>query len=104
MKPAATKHVSLSSNLSANKEAPVNQKKEIRRFALVMLAFTIGMALLLFYEVSKWWIWYGYLAVWTILEVKIAKNLRLKWWHWGVIIFLILGIDLVVMEIVQLLK
>ncbi|MEZ5042457.1 MAG: hypothetical protein R2828_21330 [Saprospiraceae bacterium] len=32
-------------------------RKDIKRFTIVMMVFTIGMAVLLFFDVSKWWIW-----------------------------------------------
>ncbi len=80
------------------------QKKEIKRFVFVMIVFTIGMALLLFYEVSTWWIWYIYFAIWTLIEIKIAKNIKLKWWHWVLIIAVIVLIDWVVLELVEYLK
>lgn len=54
------------------------QKKEIERFVFVMIVFTIGMAVLLLYNVSAWWVWYIYFAVWTLVEYTIAKNINLK--------------------------
>jgi hypothetical protein len=73
-------------------------------FALVMVIFTIGMLFLLIFEVSKWWIWYLYLAVWTLIEYRIAKNIKLKWWWWAIIIVAILVLDIVVMELVDYFK
>jgi hypothetical protein len=80
------------------------QKKDMKRFDFVMNVFTIGMALLLFYDVSTWWIWYIYFAVWTLIEIKIAKNIKLKWWHWGLIITVILLIDWLVLELIEYVK
>ena len=80
------------------------QKKEIKRFVIVMVVFTIGMAILLFYDVSAWWIWYIYLAIWTLVELKIAKNIKFKWWHWALIITAILLIDWIVLELIEYLK
>lgn len=80
------------------------KRKDVRLFVLIMVVFTLGMALLLFYEVSAWWIWYIYFAVWTILEIRVAKNISLKWWHWFLIIVAILGIDWIVLEVVEILK
>lgn len=80
------------------------KRKDVRLFVLIMVVFTLGMALLLFYEVSAWWIWYIYFAVWTILEIRVAKNINLKWWHWALIIVAILSIDWIVLEVVDVLK
>lgn len=82
----------------------VMQKKEMKRFIFVMVVFTIGMALLLFYDVSTWWIWYIYFAIWTLIEIRIAKNIKLKWWHWGLIITVILLIDWIVLELIEYVK
>jgi len=81
-----------------------SQKKEIKLFVLVMIAFTIGMAILLFYDVSAWWIWYIYFVVWTLIEVKIAKNIKLKWWHWVLIILAIISFDWIVLELIEYIK
>ena len=69
-----------------------------------MIVFTIGMALLLFYDISTWWIWYIYFAIWTLIEYKVAKNIGLKWWHWIIIIVAIISIDLIVLELIELIK
>jgi hypothetical protein len=76
----------------------------MKRFVVVMIVFTIGMAVLLFYEVSAWWIWYIYFAIWTLIEIKIAKNIKLKWWHWVIIIAAIISIDWMVLEFVEFIK
>jgi hypothetical protein len=61
-----------------NRGSKEMQKKEIERFVFVMIVFTIGMAVLLLYNVSAWWVWYIYFAVWTLVEYTIAKNINLK--------------------------
>ena len=75
-------------------------KKDIINFSIIMVVFTIGMVIMLIYDVSVWWIWYIYFAVWTIAEVKIAKNMHLKWWHWALIITGILLLDVLIVELV----
>lgn len=79
-------------------------KRDIWLFIIVMIAFTIGMVVLLFYDLSAWWIWYIYFAVWTLIEYKIAKNIALKWWHWILIIFGIIAIDFGIIELIEYLK
>lgn len=86
------------------KEVQSTNKKEIRLFVIVMVVFTIGMAILLFYEVSAWWIWYIYLIGWTLIEFKIARNISLKWWHWTLIIAVLLSTDWIVLEVVEYMK
>ena len=73
-------------------------------FIIVMIVFTMGMALLLFYDVSAWWIWYIYFVIWTLVEYKIAKNIKLKWWHWLIIITVIISIDWIVLELIDYIK
>jgi len=58
------------------------------------------MALMLLYDVSSWWIWHLYFAVWTLIEFKIAKNIKLKWW-WLLIITIILLIYVVILELIE---
>lgn len=89
---------------STEKDREALQKKEIRLFVIVMITFTIGMAILLIYDVSAWWIWYIYFAIWTLIEVKIAKNIKLKWWYWVLIILTIISIDWIVLELIEYLK
>lgn len=69
-----------------------------------MIVFTIGMALLLLYDISSWWIWYIYFVIWTLIEVKIAKNIKLKWWYWVMIIAVIISIDWIVLELIEYVK
>ena len=69
-----------------------------------MIVFTLGMALMLFYEVSAWWVWYIYFAIWTLIEYKIAKNIGLKWWHWILIISAIVLVDWAVLELIEYVK
>lgn len=84
-----------------NEDSEGQQKKDIILFLFVMVIFTIGMALLLIYNVSAWWIWYIYLGIWTLIEYKIAKNIKLKWWWWLLIIIMIVLIDLIVLELIE---
>ncbi|NNE16374.1 MAG: hypothetical protein HKN51_15445 [Saprospiraceae bacterium] len=79
----------------------LNQKKDIQRFTLVMFIFTFGMAGMILYDVSAWWIWYLYFAVWTLIEWRIAQNIKLKWWYWVLIIIGILILDIIVVEFVE---
>lgn len=78
--------------------------KDIKNFTLVMVIFTLGMAAMLFFEVSAWWIWYIYFAIWTFIEYRIAKNIKLKWYFWALIIIGIIAVDVLVLELVDLVK
>jgi hypothetical protein len=93
-------------NNSPTKEVDVKllHRKDLKLFVLVMVAFAIGMAILLYFEVSAWWIWYGYFAVWTLVEYKIARNIPLRWWHWLLIIGAIILLDWGVLEIIEYVK
>ena len=85
---------------NADIDSEALQKKEIKSFVFVMIVFTIGMAILLLNKVSAWWIWYIYFIIWTLVEVKIAKNIKLKWWWWLIIITIIVLIDFLILELV----
>jgi hypothetical protein len=89
---------------SISNESKDLQKNEVKMFIYVMIAFTIGMALLLFYDISAWWIWYIYFMIWTLIEYRIAKNINLKWWHWPIIILGIISIDWIVVELIEYIK
>ena len=88
----------------SNNDSKETQKREIKLFTIVMIVFTIGMAFLIFYEISAWWIWYLYFIIWTLIEVKIAKNLKLNFWYWTLIIIAIITVDWLVLELVELIK
>ena len=81
--------------------AKPNSRKDIWMFIIVMAVFTFGMVLLLIYDVSAWWIWYLYFVIWTLIEIRIARNIKLKWWHWVIIILVILSIDILVFELIE---
>lgn len=89
---------------SLKKDLSRPPKRDVQLFILVMIIFTIGMVMMLIYDVSAWWIWYIYLAIWTLIEFKIAKNIKLKWWWWVIIFAVILSIDWIVLEIVEYIK
>lgn len=83
-----------------NKALVPNQSNEIKLFIIFMIVFTTGMAIMLIYDVSAWWIWYIYFAVWTLIEFRIARNIKLKWWWWVLIIIGVLLVDFLVIEFV----
>lgn len=55
-------------------------------FIGVMVVFIIGMIVMMVSKVTNVWIWVGYLIIWTYAEIKVAKNVHLKWWVWVLII------------------
>lgn len=71
------------------------------KFISVMIIFIIGMIVLMIKEVHNVWIWVGYIAVWTWAEMKIAKNIHLKWWVWFLIIAGLSLIDLFIISILN---
>jgi hypothetical protein len=70
-------------------------------FAAVMVAFLIGMIALMLNEIEQLWVWIIFIGVWIFAEMKIAKNIQLKWWIWVIIIAVILGIDLLIISIIN---
>ena len=62
-------------------------------FATVMAGFTVGMAALIVADVTTWWIWYVYLLVWTLVELRVARDMNLKGWHWILILLGIFALD-----------
>jgi len=86
--------------LKLAKSIPIGgQRKEMILFILVMLVFTSGMIFLIIVDISNWWVWCLYFIIWTHLELKIAKNIKLKWGWWLLIISALLIIDYVVLEL-----
>lgn len=71
-------------------------KKEVFYFIAIMLIFLVGTVVMLFYKVENLWVWIGYVSVWTWLEASVAKNIRLKWWVWALIILGICCLDLII--------
>ena len=76
-------------------------RKEYLNFTLVMLIFTIGMIVMLFYKIENYWIWIAYITAWTWIEMKIAKNIHLKWWVWLLIILGLCGLDLLIIQLLH---
>lgn len=62
-------------------------------FAAVMAGFTVGMAALIVARVTTWWIWYIYLLVWTLVELRVARDMNLRAWHWILILLGICALD-----------
>ena len=54
-------------------------KKDWIKFITVMVIFMIGMIFMIIYKIQNTWLWIGYVTVWTWAEMKIAKNIHLKW-------------------------
>jgi len=69
-------------------------RKEIIRFGGVMIIFIVGMIILMVNKVENPWLWIGYITIWTWIEMKLAKNIHLKWWVWLNIIIGIVCINL----------
>lgn len=76
-------------------------RRDYINFIIVMLVFIMGMILMLIYEIKNLWVWIAYVAIWTWIEVLVAKNVHLKWWVWG---FVLLGLGIIDLIIIQLLK
>ena len=82
----------------------MNQKASVTdwiKFVAVMLVFIVGMIIMMAHEVHNLWIWGAYIAVWTWLEMKIAGNIHLKWWVWGLILLGLTGLDLIIISMIH---
>ncbi|MEL7195792.1 MAG: hypothetical protein AAFO96_25395 [Bacteroidota bacterium] len=82
----------------------MNQKASVTdwiKFVVVMLVFIVGMIIMMVHEVHNLWIWGAYIAVWTWLEMKIAGNIHLKWWVWGLILLGLTGLDLIIISMIH---
>ena len=66
-----------------------------------MLVFIIGMVIMMLYGIHDPWIWIAYIVLWTWLEMRIANNIHLKWWVWGLIILGLTGLDLIIIEMIH---
>ena len=75
--------------------------KDWIKFSLVMLVFLTGMILLMIKRVEKIWIWVLYITIWSWIEMRIAKNIHLKWWAWLIVLSGIFGIDILVISILN---
>ncbi len=75
--------------------------KDWAKFISVMIVFIIGMIIMLIYKIENYWIWTGYIILWTWLEMKIAKNIHLKWWVW---VLILLGLSLLDLLIISLIN
>lgn len=75
--------------------------KDWIKFIGVMIVFMIGMIVMLINHIHQSWIWVIYLTVWTYAEMKIAKNIHLKWWAWALIIAGLSIIDYIVYQYVN---
>lgn len=71
------------------------------KFISVMAIFVAGMIVMLVYKVENIWIWGIYIVLWTWLEMRIAKNIRLKWWVWVLILAGLSLLDLLVINLIH---
>lgn len=71
------------------------------KFILIMLIFMIGMVAMLIYKISNPIIWIIFFTLWTLIELRIIKNIHLKWWVWGLII---LGLSVMDYFVIQWVK
>lgn len=76
-------------------------RKEVINFSLIMLIFMTGTIAMLLYRIENIWIWIGYISLWSWLEVRVAKNIHLSWWVWGLIILGICGLDLIIIGLIN---
>lgn len=75
-------------------------KEEYFKFILVMIIFIIGMIGMMVYKIENLWIWIGYIYLWTWTEMKVAKNIHLKWTTW---LWILLGLSVIDIFIIYLL-
>ncbi|MEM6720720.1 MAG: hypothetical protein AAF611_15430 [Bacteroidota bacterium] len=71
-------------------------KEDWGKFTIVMIVFIIGMIVMMLYKIENIWLWIGYVALWTWVEMVVAKNIHLKWWVWLLIIFGLCIIDIII--------
>lgn len=71
------------------------------KFLAVMLVFIVGMVIMMLNEVHNPWVWIAYIALWTWLEMKIAKNIHLTWWTWGLIILGLCVLDFIIISTIH---
>ena len=66
-----------------------------------MIFFMIGMVYMMVQHITDWKIWVAYITIWTYAEAIIAKEIKLKWWVWVLIIG---GLSLIDLLIIQMIK
>ena len=71
--------------------------KDMRNFIIVMIVFTIGMIVMVANHIHEWGIWAIYITIWTLVEGYIAKDFKLKWWVWVLILLGLSVIDAIVL-------
>jgi hypothetical protein len=74
-------------------------KKDWLKFSVVMVIFIIGMIILMLYKIENVWLWIAYVIIWSWAEMKIAKNIHLKWWVWLLILLGLCIIDLIIINL-----
>jgi hypothetical protein len=71
------------------------------KFILVMMVFMAGMIMLITHQIASWWIWLVYISLWTIVEMRVAKNLKLGWHIWFFIITGLFAVDAIVIYLIN---
>ena len=70
------------------------------KFVSVMVIFIVGMTILLLNKIHNPWVWIAYISLWTWIEMKIAKNIHLKWWAWVLILLGLSLLDFIIIKMI----
>lgn len=63
-----------------------SKRIDMLNFIAVMVLFTTGMIIMIVNNMENPWGWIIYIIAWSWVEIRIARNLRLEWWGWLLII------------------
>lgn len=75
-------------------------KEDWIKFTIVMIVFIIGMIFMMIHQIKNIWLWIAYVIIWTWVEMKIAKNIHLKWWTWMFIILALCVLDFIIIKLI----
>lgn len=69
------------------------------RFVVVTALFTLAFVAMVLLEVASLWWWIAFVALWTVVEWAVARDVHLRWWQWGLILVGLGLIDLIVLTL-----
>ncbi|MDE0528642.1 MAG: hypothetical protein OXH85_08125 [Truepera sp.] len=71
----------------------------MKRFIVVTSLFMVAFLALTLLHVRSLLLWTGFIALWTLAEYVVAREVHLKWWHWGLLLAGLAIIDLTALSL-----
>ncbi|MDE0099217.1 MAG: hypothetical protein OXM87_06360 [Truepera sp.] len=69
------------------------------RFIVVTSLFMAAFLVLTLLHVRSLLLWTGFIALWTLAEYVVAREIHLKWWQWGLLLAGLAIVDVTILSL-----